>query len=62
MAALSDPAVPQPNALKYTGIYPMLPDSLKEYLEKCSKSDKGKILRMIASLTERRVLKAPWKP
>lgn len=41
----------KPNALKYTGIYPMLPESLKEYLERCSKSDKGKILRVIATLT-----------
>jgi transposase len=42
-----------PNALKYTGIYPMLPESLKVYLVKCSRSDKGKILRVIAALTER---------
>ncbi|NLE00661.1 MAG: IS21 family transposase [Fibrobacter sp.] len=42
-----------PNALKYTGIYPMLPESLKTYLEKCSRGDKGNILRVIASLTER---------
>jgi hypothetical protein len=42
-----------PNALKYTGIYPMLPETLKTYLEKCSRSDKGKLLRVIASLTER---------
>jgi transposase len=42
-----------PNALKYTGIYPMLPDSLKTYLARCGRSDKGKILRVIAALTER---------
>ena len=42
-----------PNALKYTGIYPMLPGSLKDYLDKCSRSDKGKILKVIAALTER---------
>jgi transposase len=42
-----------PNALKYTGIYPMLPESLKTYLDKCSRSDKGKILRVIAALTAR---------
>jgi transposase len=42
-----------PNALKYTGIYPMLPDSLKVYLDRCGRSDKGKILRVIAVLTER---------
>jgi len=42
-----------PNALKYTGIYPMLPESLKVYLDKCGRSDKGKILRVIAALTEK---------
>jgi len=42
-----------PNALKYTGIYPMLPESLKTYLDRCGRSDKGKILRVIAALTER---------
>jgi transposase len=42
-----------PNALKYTGIYPMLPDPLKEYLSRCNGSDKGKILRTIAALTEK---------
>jgi hypothetical protein len=31
----------------------MLPESLKTYLEKCSKSGKGKILKVIATLTER---------
>jgi transposase len=42
-----------PNALKYTGIYPMLPESLKTYLGQCGRSDKGKILRVIADLTVR---------
>jgi transposase len=40
-----------PNALKYTGIYPMLPQSIKDYLERCIRSDKGQILRVIATLT-----------
>ena len=42
-----------PNALKYTGIYPMLPQSLKDYLDKCNRSDRGKILRVVASLTQK---------
>jgi transposase len=42
-----------PNALKYTGIYPMLPESLRTYLDKCSRSDKGKILQVVADLTSR---------
>ena len=42
-----------PGALKYTGIYQMLPQPIKEYLEKCTKSEKGKVLQAIASLTEK---------
>jgi transposase len=41
-----------PGALKYTGIYQMLPDSVQIYLEKCEKPEKGKVLRAIAKLTE----------
>jgi hypothetical protein len=41
-----------PGALKYTGIYQLLPESVKEYLGKCIKSDKGKVLQVIAKLTE----------
>lgn len=41
-----------PGALKYTGIYQLLPENVKEYLEKCTKSDKGKVLQVIAKLTE----------
>jgi len=42
-----------PGALKYTGIYQMLPDPIKEYLAKCTKSEKGKVLKAIASLSEK---------
>lgn len=42
-----------PGALKYTGIYQMLPDPIQQYLEKCDQSDKGKILKTIAALTEK---------
>jgi hypothetical protein len=41
-----------PGALKYTGIYEMLPVTLQQLLESCDKSNKGKILRAIAALTE----------
>jgi transposase len=43
----------RPNALKYTGIYSMLPPSIKEYLEGCNQSHKGKTLSMLAALTEK---------
>jgi len=40
-----------PGALKYTGIYQMLPKSMQNFLGKCDKSSKGTVLKMIASLT-----------
>jgi transposase len=43
----------RPQALKYSGIYPLLPQSLQEYLTRCNGSDKGKVLRVIAALTEK---------
>jgi len=42
-----------PGALKYTGIYQLLPEAVKDFLEKCTKSDKGKVLQTIVSLTEK---------
>jgi hypothetical protein len=42
-----------PGALKYTGIYQMLPQPVKEYLEDLSKQDKGKVLKAIANLTQK---------
>lgn len=41
-----------PGALKYSGIYSMLPDPLQTYLDGIDKSDRGKILRAIAALSE----------
>jgi transposase len=42
-----------PGALKYTGIFQMLPESVQSYLERCNKGDKGKVLQAIAALTEK---------
>ncbi|MFA4885522.1 MAG: IS21 family transposase [Desulfotomaculaceae bacterium] len=42
-----------PAALKYTGLYQMLPEPIQDYLEKRIKSDKGKVLQTIAALTEK---------
>jgi transposase len=42
-----------PGALKYTGIYGMLPQPVKEYMENLSKQEKGKVLRVIAALTQK---------
>lgn len=42
----------RPAALKYTGIYEMMPEPLKNYLDNCLYSERGKILRVIADLTQ----------
>jgi len=42
----------RPGALKYSGIYQLLPPSVNTYLERCDKAGIGKVLQMIATLTE----------
>ena len=42
----------KPGALKYTGIFRMLPDPLQEYMELCEKRDKGKILQVILQISK----------
>ena len=42
----------KPGALKYTGIFKMLPDPLQEYMELCEKRDKGKILQVILKISK----------
>lgn len=50
-----------PGALKYSGIYGILPDSLQEFLERCGKSERGTVLRAIASLTKASSLESAIK-
>ena len=42
----------RPGALKYSGIYNMMPESMHTYLERCDRSSRGKVLQMISTLTE----------
>lgn len=42
-----------PGALKYSGIYKMLPGTVTDFLNKCNKSEIGKVLSTIAYLTEK---------
>lgn len=39
-----------PGALKYSGIYSMLPLSVQEYLDGCSKRERSKVLKVLAEL------------
>ena len=42
----------KPRALRNSGIYSMLPDSMRCYLDGCRNTDRGQILRMLCDLTE----------
>ena len=41
-----------PGAIKYSGIYRMLPESMQVYLDRCDKSSKGQVIKMILALTQ----------
>ena len=43
----------RPRALKYSGIYDLMPAAMKRYLESCSNSETGKVLKVLAELTDR---------
>ncbi len=51
----------RPSAFKYSGIYTLFPEQMRAYLDRCNKEDKGKILRIIASLTEKSGFEAAVK-
>lgn len=43
----------RPRALKYSGVYDMMPTAMKQFLESCSNSETGKVLKVLAELTDR---------
>lgn len=43
----------RPRALKYTGVYELMPTVMKEYLDSCSQTDVGQILKLLSELTAR---------
>ncbi len=43
----------KPRSLKNSGIYTMMPDSMQVYMDSCESKDRGKILKVLAELTER---------
>jgi hypothetical protein len=42
----------RPAALKYTGIYPMLPEPIQDFLENCDYPSKKETLTVLAKLSE----------
>lgn len=43
----------RPRALKYSGIYDMMPIAMKKFVEGCSNTETGKVLKVLAELTDR---------
>lgn len=43
----------KPRSLRNSGIYSMLPENMRSYLDECQNTDRGKILKMLCELTER---------
>jgi hypothetical protein len=42
----------RPRALKYSGIYDMMPHHLKEFLDGCTNTEVGKVLKVLTELTD----------
>jgi hypothetical protein len=43
----------RPRALKYSGVYDMMPRNLKKYLDGCTNTEIGKVLKVLSELTDR---------
>jgi len=43
----------RPRALKYSGIYDMMPSKMKQFLEGCTNTETGKVLKVLEELTDR---------
>lgn len=43
----------KPRSLKNSGIYDMMPDSMRLYMDGCDSKDRGKVLKVLAELTGR---------
>ena len=43
----------RPRALKYSGIYDMMPEAMKEFLKNCTNTETGKVLKVLAELTDK---------
>jgi transposase len=43
----------RPRALKYSGIYDMMPSGMKQFIDGCSNMETGKVLKILSELTDR---------
>ena len=43
----------KPRSLRNSGIYDMMPQTMQTYMDKCESSERGRVLKVLAELTER---------
>ena len=43
----------KPRSLRNSGIYDMMPDTMKRYMDSCESADRGRILKILSELTDR---------
>ena len=43
----------KPRSLKNSGIYDMMPESMRMYMDSCENKDRGRVLKVLAELTDR---------
>ena len=43
----------KPRSLRNSGIYDMMPDGIKRYMDRCSNTDRGRVLKVLSELTDR---------
>ena len=43
----------KPRSLRNSGIYDMMPQTMRTYMDKCESSERGRTLKVLAELTER---------
>lgn len=43
----------KPRSLKNSGIYGMMPENMQQYMDTCAGSERGKVLKVLAELTEK---------
>jgi hypothetical protein len=43
----------KPRSLRNSGIYDMMPDGIQRYMDRCSNTDRGRVLKVLSELTDR---------
>ena len=43
----------KPRSLRNSGIYDMMPEGIQRYMDRCSNTDRGRVLKVLSELTDR---------